>query len=115
MSTTEPITLYECDNPACSLNRAGDSGHFTGGITAAQVNLLTGTPVEHLSEGIEYGEGFCPNCGKPGTAVGEHEFLPEGNDPYAKLHAYAVDKAETPEEAQAIFLNEVKNQVAADG
>jgi hypothetical protein len=59
-------TLYRCENPACSLGTVGAPGHFTGGISAEQVNVLTGKPVE-LVEDDEYGEGVCPNCGKPGT------------------------------------------------
>lgn len=65
MSKKTP-TVYRCDNPVCSLGTVGAPGHFTGGITPDQVNVLTGKPVEHL-EPHEHGEGVCPNCGKPGT------------------------------------------------
>lgn len=57
---------YRCENPACSLGAVGTPGHFTGGITAGQVNVLTGKPVEHLEDGKDFGDGVCPNCGKPG-------------------------------------------------
>lgn len=70
-------TLYECTNPQCTLGSANEPGHFTGGITADQVNLLTGTPVENLTEGEDHGEGICPNCGKKGEPVGTHEFHPD--------------------------------------
>lgn len=90
-------TLYECTNQACTLGKVGEPGHFTGGITADQVNLLTGTPVESLEEGADYGEGICPNCGKPGTEVGTHSYdenagtdPTEGEDPMpARINAMA--------------------------
>lgn len=64
---TEP-KLYECTNPACSLGTVGAPGHFTGGITADQVTVLTGKPADHLDKS-EHGDGVCPNCGKPGKPV----------------------------------------------
>ncbi len=64
--TTEP-KYYQCHNLACSLGARNAPGHFTGGITAAQVNLLTGAPEESLEEGKDYGDGICPNCGEKGT------------------------------------------------
>lgn len=90
-------TLYECTNEGCSLGKVGEPGHFTGGITAEQVNLLTGTPVEALEEGTDYGEGVCTNCGTKGAAVGEHTYdanagtdPTEGEDPMpARLNALA--------------------------
>lgn len=96
-SGTETLTLYECDNPACSLGTVGHPGHFTGGITAEQVNMLTGTPVEHLTEGTDFGEGVCTNCGKPGNAVGDHSYAEhagteptEGENPvFARLKMLA--------------------------
>lgn len=66
-------TLYECNNPACVLGSRDAPGLFTGGITAEQVNMLYGTPVELLTEGDDFGEGVCPNCATKGTAVGEFE------------------------------------------
>lgn len=61
-------TLYECTNPACSLGTVGQPGHFTGGITAAQLHVITGKPVEAIDD-KEHGDGVCPNCGQPGKAV----------------------------------------------
>ena len=58
-------TVYRCENPSCSLGTVGAPGHFTGGITAEQVTVLTGKPAESLKDS-EHGEGVCPNCGKPG-------------------------------------------------
>jgi hypothetical protein len=58
--------LYLCKNTACSLGSLQQPGRFTGGITAEAVNLLTGQPVEHLKKGVDYGEGFCPNCAHEG-------------------------------------------------
>ena len=46
MTTPETLTLYECTNDTCTLGTLGNPGHFTGGMTAEQVNLLTGRPVE---------------------------------------------------------------------
>jgi hypothetical protein len=75
-------TLYKCENTSCTLGKVGEPGHFTGGITAEQVNLLTGAPVESLEEGTDYGEGVCPNCGVKGTPDGEHSYSDEaGTDP----------------------------------
>jgi hypothetical protein len=59
---SEP-TVYLCENPACSLGAVGEPGHFTGGITAEQVHLVTGRPVDGIKD---HGEGYCPNCGKKG-------------------------------------------------
>jgi hypothetical protein len=61
----EPI-LYLCNNPACSLGAVAHPGRFTGGITADQKHILTGSPLESLVEGVDYGEGVCTNCGQPG-------------------------------------------------
>ena len=61
-------TLYECTNPACSLGTVGAPGRFTGGITDAQVTMLTGKPADSLKDG-EHGDGVCPNCGKAGREV----------------------------------------------
>jgi hypothetical protein len=65
------MKLYECRNKACSLGTAGAPGHFTGGIMAGQVQLLTGDPLEVIEEKGEYGDGYCPNCGHKGTALKE--------------------------------------------
>lgn len=65
--------LYECENSKCSLGSASEPGHFTGGITAEQANMLTGKPVETMVEGTDYGEGVCPNCATPGIEAGTHE------------------------------------------
>ncbi len=48
-----------------------EPGHFTGGITAEQVNLLTGQPAETLEKDKDFGQGVCPNCGKPGKPAKE--------------------------------------------
>ena len=61
---------YVCENPACSLGAVGEPGHFTGGNTAEHVNLLTGTPVEQVTE---YGKGYCPNCGTKGREAGKDD------------------------------------------
>jgi hypothetical protein len=53
---------YKCENPACSLGAVGEPGTFTGGISAEQAHLLTGAPLENVT----HGDGYCPNCGKPG-------------------------------------------------
>lgn len=64
----ESATLYHCDN---------DNIDFTGGAEAENIAILTGKPLESLDEGEDYGEGFCPNCGKKAEEVGVHEW----NDP----------------------------------
>jgi hypothetical protein len=48
--------MYHCNS--CKLN-------FTDGAEAENINILTGKPVESLVEGEDFGEGVCPNCGKP--------------------------------------------------
>lgn len=63
------MKTYECRNDACVLGTRGVPGRFTGGITAEQVNVLTGRPVEHLKKGTGHGPGFCPNCGEKGEEV----------------------------------------------
>lgn len=78
-------TLYQCTNDGCSLGSRTEPGHFTGGMTAEQVNVLTGAPVESLTEGTDFGEGICPNCGKPGTEVGTHESV-EGENAYTDVN-----------------------------
>ena len=60
---------YECNNPACVLGTPGAPGRFSGGITAEQVNLLTGKPVDALTKDVDYGAGFCPNCGAKGEEI----------------------------------------------
>lgn len=72
MATKEP-TLYECHNAACSLGAVGQPGRFTDGATAEQVALLTGAPADSLEDGVDYGEGVCPNCGQPGEPATETE------------------------------------------
>jgi hypothetical protein len=57
---------YLCEAPHCTLGTVGAPGRFAVGITAEQVNLLTGKPVEQLEKGVDYGVGVCPNCGTPG-------------------------------------------------
>jgi hypothetical protein len=54
---------YLCSNAACSLGTPGEAGRFSGGITKEQVTVLTGDP-----EPKEFGDGYCPNCGKKGKA-----------------------------------------------
>jgi len=62
---SKQITVYRCENPACSLGTVGSPGLFTGGITADQITVLTGKPAEHLGAS-EHGDGVCPNCATPG-------------------------------------------------
>jgi hypothetical protein len=62
-------TRYQCDNPACSLGTVGHPGHFTSGATADFVSQFKGVPADDLNEGVDYGEGICPNCGTKGEAV----------------------------------------------
>jgi hypothetical protein len=62
------MKVYECTNQACSLGTVGNPGRFTGGITAEQQHLLTGAPLDSLEKGKDYGDGYCPNCGKKGKA-----------------------------------------------
>lgn len=54
---------YRCENPACSLGAVGQPGLFTGGATKEFVTLLTGNPDPDKDS---YGNGVCPNCGRPG-------------------------------------------------
>lgn len=61
---TEPVT-YECTNARCALGTPGNPGRFTGGITAEQLHVLTGRPLEQIDD-AEHGDGVCPNCGQKG-------------------------------------------------
>src|SRR6185369_4474177 len=54
----EIAKVYYCVNQACVLGSRKGYGRFTGGITAEQLNVLTGDPVEGFVEGTDYGEGF---------------------------------------------------------
>lgn len=87
------MKLYRCENPACTLGTVGNPGRFSGGITAAQVNVLTGRPVESLEKGADYGDGFCPNCGKQGV---------EHSSDDAQKEALAAAKAAYDEQVKAI-------------
>lgn len=63
-------TIYECTNVgACTLGTRDEPGRFTGGISAEQVALVTGKPLDHLVEDDDYGDGFCPNCGRKGRPL----------------------------------------------
>jgi hypothetical protein len=63
------LTTYLCGDAACTLGTVGQPGRFTGGITATQVAMVTGRPVDELIEGVDFGEGICPNCGSPATGT----------------------------------------------
>ena len=58
---------YLCKNPACTLGTVGEPGRFTGGITKEGLHALTGAPIDLMTP-KDYGNGYCPNCGKKGTA-----------------------------------------------
>lgn len=60
---------FECHNSACTLGTIHQPGRFTGGITAEQVHLVTGQPLDSLKKDEDYGTGFCPNCGQKGVEV----------------------------------------------
>lgn len=66
-------TLYECNTPTCQLGGVGQPGYFTGGMTVESMTQITGTPAESGVEGEDFGDGVCPNCGRPGVEVGTHE------------------------------------------
>lgn len=105
-------TLYECNSGSCSLGTVGNPGHFAGGMTAEMKNVLTGTPVESLKEGTDFGEGICPNCGTKGKKVGMHTSV-SGSDPFQKDHdkiaARVADSGDLleAEGAQGAFLKRV--------
>lgn len=103
--------VYECHNPICTLGSRTEPGLFSGGMTAAGRNLLTGEPVEHMTDGQDFGEGICPNCGAVGTAAADsdgkslmHTSL-VGSDPYDELHRQLAGKIQdetiTSDQAQA--------------
>lgn len=115
--------VYECHNSACSLGSRKDPGRFTDGITAEQINVLTGEPVETITAEGRFGEGFCPVCGEPGVAVepneelgetGYHEFDTHDGDPYQDLHdkidseirAEVAAKLADPEDASVTKENQ---------
>lgn len=102
---TETVQVYRCENTSCPLGSREDPGKFSSGMTAEFFFLTTGNP--NGVEGEDWGEGICPNCGKPGVAVHEETHV-EGTDPYEDLHqiidARVQDKkdplnAETSQEA----------------
>ncbi len=66
-------TVYICQNPACSLGAVGEPGRFTGGISALQVHLVTGEPLEDVEKSGKHGEGYCTNCGKSGRKAGKED------------------------------------------
>jgi hypothetical protein len=78
--------LYKCTNKACIMGEPNQPAYFTDGMTQAQKSLKTGMPLEQMEEGTDYGEGICPECGKPGTLVGEEFESLVGDDPYEELH-----------------------------
>ena len=88
-------TVYVCKNPACTLGAVGQLGRFTDGISADQKHLLTGTPLEALESGVDYGEGICPNCGHAGEAYDK-----------AKATATAVAEAKERHAAELAALKE---------
>lgn len=98
--TTE-LNKYECNNPSCSLGAVGHPGHFTGGITPASLNVLTGQPVESFgeeTEGEEWGEGVCPNCGQKGTLTDEPHIVTDNTDPYQHLHDQVAARIADPDD-----------------
>ena len=86
---------YVCKNPACVLGTPVSLGRFTGGITKEQVHLLTGKPADLLEKGVDYGEGFCPNCADKG----------EEWDP-VKAQKQALADAKAAYEAQVAAIKE---------
>lgn len=82
------LKLYRCENAACTLGTAGQPGLFTGGITAGHVHVLTGRPLEELKKGVDFGDGICPNCGKPGIEEedGHKPNHPSPHDPHQASH-----------------------------
>jgi hypothetical protein len=99
------ISVYHCAN---------DGIDFTGGLTAQQKFLLTGQPVELLEEGTDFGEGFCPNCGRSCKSTAKaYEVAKPGNDPNQKAHdainARVLDPEDdlTADDAQAALLEKV--------
>jgi hypothetical protein len=101
------------------MGEPGQSAYFTDGMTQAQKALKTGMPVEQMEEGKDYGEGICPECGTPGTAV-EETFEPlVGDDPYNELHqealaqvAPAIDELKTKYNAGEVTDEEFTAQIA---
>jgi hypothetical protein len=85
--------LYECTNESCILGVQENPGYFSGGITATQANLKTGKAEDEMEEGKDYGEGVCPECGTPGTELGELVTL-EGEDEFEGRHEEAGAAAE---------------------
>jgi hypothetical protein len=85
--------LYLCNNPACALGSVKQPGRFVGGITPEALNLLTGQPVEQMKKGVDYGSGFCPNCGEQGeeydSAAATKEALAEAEAQHA-AHVKAI-------------------------
>jgi len=62
---------YECHNPECDLGGTADVGQFTGGRTEEIAWLRK--PLDHSrepKEGVDFGEGICPNCGVKGKKAG---------------------------------------------
>jgi hypothetical protein len=109
------LTVYECHNPACTLGSRKEPGRFTGGITQAQAEALTGEP------DTPYGDGYCPNCGDEGVATKDKRVDSAGSDPLDHIHAKAREilaRRDNPadpltkEEAEPLIV-EVQRELAA--
>lgn len=119
--------VYECHNSQCTLGSRKEPGLFTGGMTEAGLELIYGTTTEEdrTTEGIGFGEGYCPNCGQKGTPATDQDGEPlvhesiVGEDPNQHFHDIVGSKvldpndSLKPEEAQAI-LEELVNETSVD-
>lgn len=94
---TETVApVYLCHNPACGLGSRKDPGRFTGGITAEALHIKTGEPLEVIIAEAKFGDGYCVECGEPGTPAepnevtgetGFHDFATgQNSDPYQDIH-----------------------------
>src|SRR5437870_887762 len=95
MSKTS-LKLYRCENKTCTVGPRSEPGYFTGGVTANQVVLLTGRPLESLVDGVDYGEGICPNCATKATPTKDRHVSVVGEDPHQHHHDAVAARVADP-------------------
>lgn len=74
------MKFYRCENKDCAQGARGEHSYFSGGMTAAQKTMLTGEPEDAMTEGKDYGDGFCPTCGTKAKEDKEDRTPVEGTD-----------------------------------
>lgn len=101
------MKIYECHNEHCPLGSRSDPGRFTGGITARQLEMLTGEPIgPEVVDPHAPIEGYCPTCGYEGKATKENHESHIGTDPLGWAHKEVEARVADPTDP----LSEVDEQ-----